>query len=340
MQTEDELIRGGAVCGPMAGSRLGMNFRIQYTQEGIGSAGFCDMSLEKAWIGLYALLVWAKKSRSLARRAIRKITGRRRDGFETALPRRIPRKIWIYWDTGEATAPPVVKACIDSWRDLNPGWEVTVLDGDWIAASAGVIPPPGEHITVQAYSDLVRLRLLRRYGGVWVDATVICLKPLDDWLPPVARHGFFAFLWTEADKWFVLPNVHRIMTSWFLASEPEGAIIAPWEEKSFAYWDGRRKPHDYYWVHLILEYLRLTDRSVRRAFDAMPKLGAYAPHLVHDYVQGGRDKAAIRAALSSGAVPLQKLRWNWSAEELARAQEVLDILPASAPAPASVGGNG
>lgn len=290
------------------------------------------MSSAGIWVWPYAVLVRIKKLRSLARRAIAKLTGRRPDRHAEALPRTIPKKIWIFWDRGDAAAPPVVRACIDSWRRENPGWEVTVLDNATLTSQVEMSRPQGR-MTVQAYSDLVRLRLLRRHGGVWVDATVFCVRPLDHWLPPVARHGFFAFLWTEADKWFVLPNVHRIMTSWFLASEPEGAVISAWEARSAAYWENRDTPHDYYWVHLILEYLILTDRRMRRAFAAMPKLGAYGAHVVHDYVHKARDREATRAALASGALPVQKLRWNWPPAEQARAHEVLDAIPLPQPAP-------
>jgi len=287
------------------------------------------MSSGKLWIWPFTLLVQFKRVQSLARRAVAKITGRRPDEFDAALPRPIPKQIWMYWDTGEATAPPVVAACIDSWRRRNPDWTVTVLDGESLARLE--IPGKPAPMTVQAYSDLVRLWLLRRHGGVWIDATVMCLRPLNDWLPPLTRYGFFAFVWSAADKWFVLPNVHRIMTSWFLASEPDGEIVTAWEARSVAYWEGRSTPHDYYWVHLILEYMILTDRKIRRAFRAMPKLGAYGPHLVHDYVHAGRDGDAVRAALESGAVPVQKLRWNWSAEDQLRAHEVLADIPPPAP---------
>ena len=49
-----------------------------------------------------------------------------------------------------------------------------------------LIPPAAE-------SDLLRLYLLNKYGGVWVDSTNLCRRPLDDWLPSAARQGFFAF---------------------------------------------------------------------------------------------------------------------------------------------------
>ena len=43
---------------------------------------------------------------------------------------RLPRRVWMYWQQGEAAAPDLVRECIASWRSQNPGWEIVVLDGD------------------------------------------------------------------------------------------------------------------------------------------------------------------------------------------------------------------
>ena len=273
----------------------------------------------------FVALIQAKKARSLARRAVAKVSGRYRDTGQAELPRQVPKAVWIYWDSGEADAPPMVKASIASWRRQNPGWEVVVLDRDSASRAVEMPMGPGD-IQVQAYADLLRLRLLRQKGGVWADATLFCVKPLDHWLPPLTRHGFFMFVWTEADRWFILPNVLRVVTNWFLASEPQGEVISVWEGESFAYWRGRKTAHIYYWPHVLFEYLVLTNARLRRGWKAMPKLGAYGPHLVHAHVASGGDPVPVRAALESGAAPVQKLRWNWTPEQEARAREVLPEL--------------
>ncbi len=273
-------------------------------------------------------LINLKKLRSLARKAIRKLTGRGYDAHLASMPRAIPKKIWIFWDSGEAGAPPIVRACIASWRDQNPGWEVTVLD----ACSAETVvdmPPRPETMPIQAYCDLLRLRLLRRHGGVWADATLYCLTPLDHWLPQMARSGFFMFVWNRPDAWFLLPNVLRTVTNWFLASEPDGTVVSIWEEASFGYWEGRKAAHIYYWPHVLFEYLLLTDGRLRRAWRRVPRIGAYPVHLVHDYVVRDRDRDTIRAALATGAAPMQKLRWNWPEDRLERAREVFEQVPLS-----------
>ena len=123
-----------------------------------------------------------------------------------------PRTIWILWFQGWDRAPEIVSACRRSWEDLNPGWDVRALSNAELPHLLGHDSPlranAGAWFTPQAHSDLVRIDLLARYGGVLVDATALCAKPLDDWLPDVMGSGFFAF---DA------PAPDRMISSWFLA---------------------------------------------------------------------------------------------------------------------------
>ena len=276
----------------------------------------------------FVAVVRIKELRSLARRAGRRLFGIRRSRPADLLPRTVPRTIWMYWAQGEAAAPPLVRACIASWRAQNPGWQVRVLDRD-SAPGAIEMPMTPDTLPVQSFADLLRLRLLHREGGVWADATLFCLHPLDTWLPPLAQKGFFCYLWTDADWWFIWPNVRRVTTNWFLAAAPGDRVVATWEAASFDYWRiwrRRGKPHVYYWPHVLFEYLALSDGRFRRAWRQMPRIGAYTAHLVHDHVMRGGDPEPVRAALAGGAAPVQKLRWNWTPDQIARAAAVLDGL--------------
>lgn len=282
------------------------------------------------WVAGFVSMIRLRQGKSLAQRALRKAgLMKARDGRAGSMPRSIPKKIWLYWDSGEASAPPLVRACIDSWRQKNPDWDVQVLDAT-SAPQTVELPFTPADVPVQSYADLLRLRLLSTHGGVWADATLWCVTPLDHWLPVVAQRGFFAFVWTRTDAWVIWPNMRREVTNWFLAAQAGGAVISGWDAKSEDYWSkGRRKPHVYYWPHMLFDWLRLSDRKFRRAVNEMPRLGCFAPHLVHDHVHSDQqDPAEIRRLLASGAAPVQKLRWNWSDAQLERAAEVLDGLEA------------
>ena len=110
----------------------------------------------------------------------------------------VPKHIWMFWDRGLAGAPASVLQCITSWVIMNPKWRVRLLTDEVILPYLG----PGwtrekwEQISPGAHKgDIVRVCVLRTFGGVWADATQFCLLPLDSWVPRAVGRGneFFAF---------------------------------------------------------------------------------------------------------------------------------------------------
>lgn len=87
--------------------------------------------------------------------------------------------IWICWWQGEEQAPALVKACLNSVRNHAGAHRVILITEEnyrqyvdipaWIEKKykAGVISRTN-------YSDLLRLSLLAKYGGMWLDATFFC----------------------------------------------------------------------------------------------------------------------------------------------------------------------
>jgi hypothetical protein len=146
----------------------------------------------------------------------------------------LPRRIWILWFQGFHAAPPIVRSCLDSWRRHNPDWEIVDLDErslrDWLDPSE--LPPRNRtDITPAARSDIIRINLLAKHGGVWADATCFCCKPLDEWLRRCMHSGFFAF---------EHPGVDRILSSWFMASRRGCVLPARVRDAVNAYWRNHR----------------------------------------------------------------------------------------------------
>ncbi|OQX73377.1 MAG: hypothetical protein B6D64_13895, partial [Bacteroidetes bacterium 4484_276] len=97
----------------------------------------------------------------------------------------IPKIIWILWLQGFEDAPDVVKRCLASWKKHNPTWKINLLDETNIKQFIDVHAIIGRNykeISKQALSDVIRINLLSKFGGVWTDATCFCCKPLDEWL--------------------------------------------------------------------------------------------------------------------------------------------------------------
>ena len=93
-------------------------------------------------------------------------------------------KIWMCWWQGLENAPEIVKACIDSVRRNAAGREVIVITegnmGDYIDIPGWMLDKVRNGIASRTnLSDLLRLSLLARYGGIWLDATFFCCRPLN-----------------------------------------------------------------------------------------------------------------------------------------------------------------
>src|SRR5215204_6158521 len=105
------------------------------------------------------------------------------------------RTIWLYWDTGFADAPELVRLCAKSWVKRNPDWNVILLDDDNVNKYVNMadVRQRNPKLPIQAFTDLLRLRLLKSYGGIWSDATGYCNRPVSEWLFQHTYDGFFVF---------------------------------------------------------------------------------------------------------------------------------------------------
>jgi hypothetical protein len=212
-----------------------------------------------------------------------------------------PRLLHFYWDQGLEAAPEVVRECLESWRAFNPTWTINV----WDAESANRVVdraalPKGLKTT--PYSDIFRTCLLDDLGGVWIDATVMCKQPLDNWLLFVmAQCDFFAFR---------RPGPDREISSWFLVSRPGGRIIRELRKIVMGYWRRQVCPtRVYHWYHYLFEYLVRTSPSFRREWGKTPQLSAVPLILLQAHVANGTQPEDWEIDLFN-AVPMHKLTYK------------------------------
>lgn len=220
-------------------------------------------------------------------------------------PVQFPRTIWMLWLQGWEDAPELVDACVRTWRRCNPDWELRLLAKDDLPAligdDAAMRSIAGKQLPPEAFSDVVRLALLLRYGGVWADATTFCLRPLDDWLTPVLVSGFFAFTNFEPD---------RMIASWFLAAEPGNQLLEVWQAYVAAYWRRRARRHTHFWFHgFVYGKAYRENRAFRAIWKATPTLSSRDPAQVAARLGDMLPEAEWEAIERSG-VPLLKLRYR------------------------------
>lgn len=91
-------------------------------------------------------------------------------------PNRIPRIIWSYWSG--SPMPLAVKASFESWKRCNPDFEIHMLNEQTVHDYIPDAPDLSGH-TTNKQTDWIRLELLRRYGGIWLDATFFVTRSLN-----------------------------------------------------------------------------------------------------------------------------------------------------------------
>ena len=220
--------------------------------------------------------------------------------YENFYPRAIPKTIWIYWAQGEEDAPHVVQRCLESWRARNPGWELRVLDEESANALIDLSDVP-EGLPRRFRANMLRLRLLKNFGGVWTDATTFCHRPFEDWLPMQAASGFFSFSDPGADRW---------LGNWFIASEQDGDLITVWEAAYTAYLTRQtRTPKTYFMLTYSFQWAVLRNPELKAAWARVARLPSTPTFFLMSAIRGHMPMEEVKKAVALG-LPISKLSWK------------------------------
>ncbi len=255
----------------------------------------------------------------------------------------LPRLVWILWYQGDDHQPFIVQKCIESWVKRNPSWNVIILDSSKVDEYIDIEIPPAKlsMLTLAHQSDLVRLALLGKYGGIWADATTFCTKPLDEWIDSATSSGFFAFQ---------NPAKDRIMSNWFMAAQPECPITLRLSEQLMDYWDRNsfNKPNrfqcyatklfskllnqsprtskfwtspffsrilkiqPYFLFHYMFYRVVSTDEECKNTWNKTVKMNAAAPLSIQRTGLFTKYDELMKSKIEKLETPLYKLTWKYN----------------------------
>lgn len=130
----------------------------------------------------------------------------------------IPPIIWAYWNGSEP--PLLIQRCFANWRRFNPGFSIRIIDDKSLPEYLPDIAGQLRDIPVAKRSDWIRLELLYRYGGVWLDASTILTESLD-WILDRQIHSQSEFVGYYIDA-YSTDAACPVVESWFMAA-PAGS---------------------------------------------------------------------------------------------------------------------
>lgn len=154
--------------------------------------------------------------------------------------------IWSFW---EGQPPDVVLRCFESIRVHNSARSFIVLSQATLPKFLdeavdyplfhGRRGTPADFSKVQYLADWVRLTLLEKYGGIWLDASVICTSAVDNWI--VERDEIVY----DSDEEHEEPKINKKMINMFpmhangnvhgnwamAALEPGNPVVKAWRQE-------------------------------------------------------------------------------------------------------------
>lgn len=137
----------------------------------------------------------------------------------------IPKIIWTFWNTEEL--PEIIEKCIESWKVQNKNYEIIILNPKNLDKYLG----DGATMNLlqwkfndchQKFSDLVRLNILAKYGGVWMDASIVCYQNIDNVIPNEHRCTVYS-----------IPELSQepLIESWFIACNRSDMFVKKWRDE-------------------------------------------------------------------------------------------------------------
>lgn len=95
--------------------------------------------------------------------------------------------IWTLWWQGYENAPEIIRYCLDNMKNLakNNGFDFYCLDQNTFTQYIQFPEYLDDkikkgNISIANISDIIRVSLLSKYGGTWIDSTVF-IQPSFDW---------------------------------------------------------------------------------------------------------------------------------------------------------------
>lgn len=190
----------------------------------------------------------------------------------------LPKQIWLLWLQGWENAPPLQRAVVESWRINNPSWKIMLLSRANLGEfGLGISKDQLNSATPQALSDMIRLALMADHGGVWADATMVCMQPLDPWVHDAVKPaGFWMYHGSGSDMAPIAP------ASWFLVSYPHSVLATMWRNASDDHWTNlQRVDLGYFWMDMLFKMLHDASPIFRDEWLKVPYIHCEAPGQSH-----------------------------------------------------------
>lgn len=177
--------------------------------------------------------------------------------YDNKLNHESSNKVWICWFQGIENAPEIIKKCYESVKNNLKDREVILITEDnmedYVKFPDYILEKYRKGIITKTHlTDLLRLELLIKYGGLWLDASVYCSNNnIPDY---ISNSDLFFFQCLKPGR----DGHSHINSSWLISSKTNNKILMATKYLCYEYWKYNNYLIDYFLLHdfmaIVLEY--------------------------------------------------------------------------------------
>lgn len=199
------------------------------------------------------------------------------DGYaessETAVPFTADsdKTIWACWLQGVESMPQTLKTNLERIHKLNPGYTVRCLDLSSACELIEVPPVIMERFHKGMLSpahlvDYIRVALLERYGGIWMDLTLFQIAPTPD---DVLSYPMYS---VKGLKPFEFSQYIPDGTQWqiyYLGAQPHALFYKVFKKMIESYIEKYKYSVDYFFMYYLAALARSVP-AVEKGYEKVP----------------------------------------------------------------------
>ena len=220
------------------------------------------------------------------------------------------KKVWVCWMQGMENAPELVQRCFRSLEDNLKDREIVLITSSNLEQYTDFPKYILEKykkglITHTHFSDLLRVELLCRYGGTWIDATVFCSG--GDIPSYMLDSELFMFQNLKPGADGSVLNI----SSWFMTSCANNKIMLAVRALLWEYWKKNNRLIDYFLLHHFIE---MAGERYQEHWNKIVQFPNSLPHVLLLMMFEEFDQEKWDAVIN--ACPFHKLAYKRSKEEM------------------------
>ena len=176
--------------------------------------------------------------------------------------------IWVCWLQGEDMMPFTVKICYKSLIKHSNGHNVNLITFDnyssYINIPDFIVNKLHKgNITYVHFTDIIRICLIEKYGGLWIDSTIFVSNDIDD---DIFNFSFYSI---KNQEWGYFISKCR-WSLYFLAGQKNNILFVKLKKLLFDYWFEEERIVDYFLVDYFIDFLYNSDDKIKLLIDNVP----------------------------------------------------------------------